>query len=239
MKTKTFLTAIGLITSQSLFYSCSEDTLNTQQEMSSTPDTSMNVLKTITSYNYFENAEPFNGAVNFIKSYIAAQGPSYTLTQSDLNLFYTKAQIPVTERLSLDQVNQALAQTIDAIQSQLPFSEIVQQSNFSDAAKTLIITIDTGSMSNLEADLTFKSLPEFEKNFVRNFNNFQYNLEQGYYQIGNNVMSKEMGWEKGAKIGMMFGTFIGFAAGGLLGAAGGAAGGALVGAAIGSLWDDK
>jgi hypothetical protein len=238
MKTKTFLVLAGLATTQCMFNSCGEDNSNLQNENSSL-GTSKIITELPSSFvstqNYFLTPEPYNSAVNFMRSHIAAQGASYSLTQADLNLFYDKAQISANERLPLDRVNQIIAQTLEAIHTQKPLNQIVQQLNISDNAKSLLLSIDGSSISDLENNLQFINLPSQEKVCVRNFNNFQRNYEQGAYQIGS-TLSKEAGWEKGAKIGFMFGGFIGGVLG-PVGFVGGLCAGSLIGAVIGSFSD--
>jgi len=241
MKTKTFLTILGLVVSQSFFNSCNEDSINSQTENipSETNKTAINNFDgPVSTQNYFANPEPFNGTVNFIVSTIGSQGASYALTQNDLNLFYSKAQIPMNERFSLDQVNQLIAQTASSYQ--IPFSQIVQQLPISNVAKSLMISIDTHSIPNIGSNLSFTNLSATEKILINNFNNLQFGIEQGIILPGSSV-AKDMGpgAQLGAKIGFAFGVLLGAATlnPGILW--GGMCAGSMIGGAIGSLWDDK
>lgn len=240
MKTKTFLSILGLVVSQSFFNSCNEDSINVQSE-----DISSEINKTainnfdgpVSTQNYFATPEPFTGAVNFIISTIGSQGASYSLTQNDLNLFYNKAQIPTNERLSLNQANQLIAQTTNYYQ--VPFDQVVQLLSISDAAKSLMVSINTHSIPNISANLSFANLSATEKTIINNFNNLQFGIEQGIILPGSSVAKDGAGAALGAKIGFTVGVLIGAATlnpGILWGAM---SAGSLAGAAIGSVFDDK
>lgn len=238
MKTKTFLTILGLMVSQFFFNSCNEDSGNAQTEgiSSETNKTEINNYDgPVSTQNYFANPEPFNGAVSFIISTIGSQGASYTLTQNDLNLFYNKAQIPMNERLSLDQVNQLIAQTTSSFQT--PVSQIVQQLPISNVAKSLILSIDTQSIPNIESNLSFQNLSATEKTFINNFNNLQFGIEQGIILPGSSVSKDPFGPKSqlGTKIGLLIGCVIS----GVTLNPGPAFAGALIGAVVGGMLDKK
>ncbi|SDR05654.1 hypothetical protein SAMN05421664_3322 [Chryseobacterium soldanellicola] len=238
MKTKTFLTVIGLITSQSLFYSCSEDTLNAQQDNSTS--STLSVLKTSPTFvsgNYFVNPQPINAAFAFMQQRVSQAGSSYVLTQTDLTIFYDKAQIDPSERLTLDQMNAI----IDKIMSmmQMPFEQAIQQVNISDAAKSLAITINnSGSISHIEINQQFANLPATEKAMIKNLNDFKFNVEQGNYAISPIATNKQPAWITGGMIGMAGGGIVGGLAfgpvGALVGAGVGVVGGIIVGAIVGA-----
>ncbi|EJL71823.1 hypothetical protein [Chryseobacterium populi] len=232
MKTKTLLAILGLVTTQSFFYSCNDDNSQTESPSGIQKSKTESPGSFVSTQNYFANPEPFNGALNFITTHISAQGTSYTLTQNDLDLFYAKAQIPVNERLTIDQVNQLINQTINS--AQLPFDQIVQQLTISDAAKSLMISINSNYISNIESNLDFKNLPDNEKVIINNFNDLEFNIEQGTILAGT-FQSKEMGpgAQNGAKIGFAFGCLISV----FTLNPGPVCAGAIIGGAIGSLWD--
>lgn len=237
MKAKTFLAILGLVVSQSFFNSCNEDNINAQTEdiSSETNKTEINDYDGPVSTNYFANPEPFNGAVSFIISTIGSQAASYALTQNDLNLFYNKAQIPMNERLSLDQVNQLIAQTTSSFQ--MPVSQIVQQLPISNAAKSLILSIDTQSIPNINGNLSFQNLSATEKTFINNFNNLQFGIEQGIILPGSSVSKDPFGPKSqlGAKIGFLIGCVIS----GITLNPGPAFAGSLIGAVVGGMLDKK
>jgi hypothetical protein len=238
MKTKTFLTILGLVVSQSFFNSCNEDSINAQTEdiSSETNKTEINNYDgPVSTQNYFANPEPFNGAVSFIISTIGSQGASYDLTQNDLNLFYNKAQIPINERLSLDQVNQLIVQTTNSFQT--PVSQIVQQLPISNVAKSLIISIDTQSIPNVEGNSSFQNLSATEKTFINNFNNLQFGIEQGIILPISSVSKDPFGPKSqlGAKIGFLIGCVIS----GITLNPGPAFAGSLIGAVVGGMLDKK
>lgn len=234
MKTKTFLVLIGLVTTQTMFNSCSEDNTNIKNENNQTSSSiAKNTVFSFTAGTYFANSEPLNSAVSFIKAKIAAQGTSYTLTQADLNLFYEKAQILPNERLPLSQVNNIISQTVSSLQ--MPFDQLVQQMNISANAKSLALSIHNQSISQLDSNLNFKNLPSQEKMLIKNLNDFKYNYEQGNYTVNKNITAKTPGFIWGGMGGWAVGGGIGFLVGGPVGAIVGAGIGMLVGAVVGGL----
>lgn len=236
MKTKTLLILAGLATTQCMFNSCGEDNINNQEEFSKTSNTINNLNGPVSTQNYFANPEPFSGAVNFAISTVGTQGASFTLTQSLLNQFYDKAQIPVNERATLSQVNQIIDKTINAYQ--VSFDQTVQQLPISTVAKSLMILINTHSISNLTSDVKFNTLSNNEKIIINNFNNLQRNIELGLI-LTPSTTSKEMGpgAQLGAKIGFAVGVGIGFVTLNPGALWGGICAGSMIGGAIGSLWD--
>lgn len=242
MKTKAFLTVMGLIASQSLFHSCNdEDNIKEIQVENSPSEVNISNIMSdggISPINYFVNPEPFNNTVNFVKSQISSQGASYVLNQQDLDMFYDEAQITANDRLPLNVVYQIVDQTLYTIQSQISFDEIVQNLNFSDSAKSLMIEINNNSISNIENNLSFQNLPALEKAVVNNFNNLVYNIEIGKITSGP-YYKKGTGAEIGAKIGFVVGVAVGIATLNPVGLWGAVCGGSLVGAVIGKTIDDK
>ncbi|MDH6254099.1 hypothetical protein M2347_003826 [Chryseobacterium sp. H1D6B] len=230
MKTKIFLAAIGLVTTQSMFNSCSEESTNMAAENGQTAIESKTVDASFTNGTYFVNPEPLNSAVNYIKSKIAAQGASYALTQADLNSFYDKAQIPAGERLPLDAVKNIISQTASSMQT--PFDQIVQQMNISDNAKSLALTINNQSIPQIETNLNFKNLSSNEKMMIKNLNDLKYNDEHNNYAFNKNASAKTPGFIWGGMGGWGLGAGIGFGVGGPIGAIIGAGIGMLVGAVL-------
>ncbi|WP_370900384.1 hypothetical protein [Chryseobacterium gossypii] len=234
MKTKKLLTILGVMASQSLFFSCSEDALNTQPEHTAASKTTLKTtVLNFKSGNYFTNPQPINTAFNFIKAKISQQGASYVLTQSDLTEFYDKAQIDPTERLTLDQMNAVINETMNMMQT--PFDQAIQQLNISDAAKSLAITIDTGSIHNLEFNALYINLSDLEKAMIKNLNDFKFNVEQGYYAISPIYTGKQPAWITGGMIGMAAGGVIGYVVGGPVGALIGAGAGVVAGIVVGAI----
>lgn len=203
MKTKTFLTVIGLVTSQSLFYSCSDD-----NDSNVNMETENNQSKNLVSTNSFNganvNADIFNHSVSFIKSKVGSQGASYVLTQSDLNQFYQIAQIPTAQRLSLDKVNSIISQT--ANMAQLPFDQILEQLGYSDMAKDLAMAISNNYMPDLQHNPGFQNLATNERQFIESLNDLRFNYEQGL--LNTNVFSKDGGPFIGGAIGMGVGFMV-------------------------------
>ncbi|MCS3531743.1 hypothetical protein [Chryseobacterium sp. JUb7] len=235
MKTKTILTVIGLVTSPTIFYSCSEDNTITEpvQEITSTiPDINTLSFKFVDG-DYFANSNPFNAAANYIGNKVKAAGQNYVLTQSDLDEFYLKAQIPVDQQLKLDQVKEIIAKTISNLNT--PFDTLIQQTSLSTTAKTLAKMINMQSISNLDVNSDFKSLPDYEKSIIKNLNDFKVNDEKGNYS--KNVFGKTPNFIWGGMIG--FG--VGVAVGGLIafpvGMVVGGAIGMIVGAVVGVFTD--
>ena len=232
MKTKTLLTVIGLVTSPTIFYSCSEDnvTPESQQEIVNTLPDVTTLSSKFSDGDYFTNADPFNSAANYIGNRIKAAGPGYVLTQSDLNEFYSKAQIPMDERFTLAQVNQIITNTINNMNT--PFDTLIQQANISPGAKTLAKMINMHSVSNLDLNSDFKSLPSYEKTIIKNLNDFKLNDEKGNY--GKNVYGKTANFIWGGMIGfgvgVAVGGFIAFPVGMVIGGAIGIFVGSIVGA---------
>lgn len=229
MKTKTFLTVIGLVTSPAIFYSCSEDNTIAEpaQEITSTLPSITTLSSKFTDGNYFATSDPFNAAANYIGNKVQAAGVNYVLTQSDLDEFYLKAQIPVDQQLEIDQVNEIIATTISNMNT--PFNTLIQQTTLSPAAKTLAKMINMQSISNLDANSNFKSLPSYEKSLIKNLNDFKVNDEQGNYS--KNVFGKTPNFIWGGMIG--FG--VGVAVGGLIAFPVGMVVGGAIGILVGSI----
>lgn len=217
--------AICLLFSQLIFNSCREDNANfqTTDDTPAQADLAKAAIVSFKTANYFVNSEPFNSATNYIRSQVAAQGSSYVLTQTDLNTFYNKAQIPADERLTLDQVNNIISSTLNAMQ--MPFDVLIQQLNISDNAKSLALSIYNHSISQLDANLVYKSLPEYEKTLLKNLNDYKYNCEQGIFMVNSGPASKTPGF--------IWGGMAGFVAGGLIGSAIAFPVGTIIGAGIG------
>ncbi|MCW3161109.1 hypothetical protein [Chryseobacterium oryctis] len=244
MKTKTFLTVIGLVTSQTLFYSCNEDNRDSQS-ISNLPSLTESIINgadgvnglNFKSGNYFTAPDTFNSAVNYIQSKILQQGISYVLTQDDLNIFYDKAGISLSERMSLDQVNSIISKTLSSLQ--LPFAEILNQLQISDNAKSLALQIDQASIINIEQNSIYKILSDNEKMLIKNLNDFKYNIEKDQYSINKNVASKTPPFIWGGMAGWGVGAGVGFLVGGPVGMVVGAGIGVLVGSVVGAVTGKK
>lgn len=236
MNVKTLLIAICLMFSQLIFNSCREDNANfqTTEDAPSHTELAKAAIVSFKSANYFVNSEPFNAATNYIRNQVAAQGSSYVLTQTDLNTFYDKAQIPADERLPLDQVKTIINNTLNAMQ--MPFNDLIQQLNISNDAKSLAISIYNQSISQLEDNLVYKSLPEYEKTLLKNLNDYKYNCEQGIFIVNSGPASKTPGFIWGGMagfvVGGVVGSFFSFPVGTMIGAGIGMVVGAVVGAII-------
>jgi len=221
-KTTIFFAVIGLITSQTFLNSCNEDNADTQTEAFS--KSSEIVTNNFDGTNYFQNPAIFNNVLASIKAKVGQQGAAYILTQSDLNEFYQIAQIPDADRLPLDVVNNLISQTTAL--SHLPFHEALNTLGYSNPAKDLAVSISNGYMPDLELKQTFINLPQNEKEFLKNLNQYRFNYEQG--AIGGGVTSKDGGGFIGGAIGLG----IGFALAGPPGAFIGGVTGWLIGVAV-------
>lgn len=197
-KSKIFLAAVALVTSQTFLNSCNQDSADMQAETSFSKNSDM-VVNKFNGDNYFQNPAIFNNGVAFVNAKVAQHGPGYMLTQTDLNEFYQIVQIPDADRPSLDMVNELITQTTAL--SSLPFYEALNTLGYSDQAKDLAVSITNSYMADLETKQTFINLPQNEKDFLKNLNQYRFNFEQGAI-VGGGVMSKDGGGFIGGAIGL-------------------------------------